>query len=53
MLSSFAIMIGSFTAGLLWDYFGSQVPFLISSAVSLVIAVALLLKKPKISSTSK
>jgi MFS family permease len=53
MLSSFAIMIGSFTAGLLWDYFGSQVPFLISSAVSLVIAVALLLKKPKISTTSK
>ncbi|NVN97672.1 MFS transporter, partial [Candidatus Nomurabacteria bacterium] len=27
MLSSFAVMFGSFFAGILWDKFGSQVPF--------------------------
>jgi MFS family permease len=42
MLSSFAVMLGSFLTGILWDQFGSQVPFLISSLVSLVIAILLL-----------
>ena len=45
MLSSFAIMFGSFLTGILWDRFGSQVPFLVSSAVSIAIAVILFLTK--------
>ena len=44
MCSSFAIMIGSFAAGVLWDYFGSTVPFLISSIISFLIAIILFLK---------
>ena len=38
MSSSIAMMIGSIAAGFLWDTFGSQVPFYISSAVSLIVA---------------
>lgn len=38
MSSSIAVMIGSIAAGFLWDKFGSQVPFYISSAVSLLVA---------------
>jgi MFS family permease len=38
MLSSFAIMIGSFLTGVLWDKFGSSIPFLLSASVSLIIA---------------
>lgn len=38
MSSSFAMMIGSITAGILWDTFGSHVPFYLSSAVSLLVA---------------
>jgi MFS family permease len=41
MCSSFAIMLGSFSAGVLWDNFGSMVPFLISSIISFIIAVIL------------
>lgn len=41
MSSSFAMMIGSITAGFLWDAFGSHVPFYLSSAVSLLVAVML------------
>lgn len=44
-LSSFAIMFGSIFTGVLWDNFGSQVPFLISAIVSFVIAVILYFKK--------
>jgi MFS family permease len=44
MSSSFAIMLGSFSAGVLWDYFGSMVPFLISSIISFLIAVILFLR---------
>ena len=40
-LSSLAVMLGSVLTGLLWDQFGSQVPFLISSGVSFVIAIIL------------
>ena len=45
MLSSFAIMLGSFTAGFLWDEFGSQVPFLLSAIVSLMISGVLVFRK--------
>ena len=45
MLSSIAMMIGSFIAGFLWDQFGAQAPFLISSVVSFLIAVLFLIKK--------
>ncbi len=33
---------GSFLTGLLWDKFGASLPFLLSSAISLVVAVAFL-----------
>ena len=42
MLSSFSIMFGSFLTGVLWDKFGSQIPFLISAIISLIIAIILL-----------
>ena len=45
MLSSFAIMLGSFTAGFLWDKFGPSVPFLVSAIVSLIIAFFIFLQK--------
>lgn len=41
MLSGFGIMIGSILTGILWDKFGSSVPFFISSFVSLIVAVIL------------
>lgn len=44
MLSSFAIMMGSFTTGVLWDQFGSSVPFLISAIISLVIGTLLIIE---------
>ncbi|MCW8823630.1 MAG: MFS transporter, partial [Ignavibacteriaceae bacterium] len=48
MLSSFAVMLGSFTAGFLWDKFGSSVPFLLSAIVSLVIALLIFTQKDNI-----
>lgn len=42
MLSSFAVMIGSVLVGFLWDSFGAQVPFLLSSVASLIIAIVLI-----------
>ncbi|MHB1686728.1 MAG: MFS transporter [Ignavibacteriaceae bacterium] len=45
MLSSFAIMIGSFFTGVLWDKFGSSIPFLVSSAVSFFVAFAFIFFK--------
>ena len=45
MLSGFAIMLGSFTAGLLWDEFGSTIPFLLSAIVSLVVGLVILVLK--------
>ena len=50
MLSSFAVMLGSFTAGILWDKFGSSVPFLFSAIASLVIAFFIFIQKDKIAS---
>jgi MFS family permease len=38
MLSSFAVMTGSFVTGVLWDKFGAQVPFILSGVVSLIVA---------------
>jgi MFS family permease len=45
MLSSFATMLGSFITGLLWDKFGSFLPFLLSSIISLATAIAFLFLK--------
>ncbi len=45
MLSSFSIMIGSFLTGVLWDKFGSEIPFLISAIISLIIGFTLLFRK--------
>jgi MFS family permease len=42
MLSSLSIMLGSLLTGILWDNFGSTVPFLISSIVSLIIGLILI-----------
>lgn len=42
MLSSFAIMFGSFLTGVLWDKFGSQIPFIISAIISLIIGITVL-----------
>jgi len=45
MLSGFAIMLGSFTTGILWDHFGSMAPFLLSAIVSLIIAFIIFAQK--------
>ena len=42
MLSSIAMFLGSILTGFLWDAFGSSVPFYISSAVSLIVALSLI-----------
>lgn len=42
MLSSIAMFLGSILTGYLWDAFGSSVPFYLSSAVSLIVALALI-----------
>ena len=44
-LMSFAIMLGSVLAGILWDQFGSHVPFYLSAIISLAISIILLLKR--------
>jgi len=56
MSSSIAMMIGSIAAGFLWDAYGSQVPFYLSSSVSLIVAGLLYwfsLNKPSSSRTRK
>ena len=45
MLSSLAIMSGSFLTGILWDQFGSRIPFLITSCVSFIIVILFLIAK--------
>jgi len=45
MFSSFSIMLGSFAAGVLWDKFGSSIPFLVSAIISLIIALLIFLQK--------
>lgn len=42
MASSFAVMIGSFFAGILWDKFGAEIPFIISSIISFITAILLI-----------
>ncbi len=42
MLSSIAMFLGSVLTGYLWDAFGSSVPFYLSSAVSLFVALSLI-----------
>jgi MFS family permease len=39
MLSSFAVMAGSFFTGILWDNFGSSFPFILSAVTSFTLAV--------------
>lgn len=48
MLSSFAVMLGSFLTGILWDQFGSQVPFLLSAFISLIIGILLCFSKDRV-----
>jgi Na+/melibiose symporter-like transporter len=38
-------MIGSFLTGVLWDKYGSEIPFLISAIISLIITFTLLFIK--------
>lgn len=45
MSSSLAMMLGSFAAGVLWDQFGSAVPFSLSAVVSAIIASILMMVK--------
>ncbi|MGQ9644504.1 MAG: MFS transporter, partial [Ignavibacterium sp.] len=45
LITGICVMIGSFATGFLWDKFGSQIPFLISAIVSLIIALLVMLKK--------
>lgn len=47
MLSSFSVMIGSFLTGILWDKFGSQIPFLLSAIISLIIGMLLTVENYK------
>ena len=42
MLSSFSIMLGSIITGILWDSFGSSVPFVLSAVISFVIGTIIL-----------
>lgn len=54
MSSSISMMLGSILAGFLWDKFGSQAPFYLSSAISLLVAGLLYrhsLNKPSSSGT--
>ena len=44
MFSSFALMLGSLAAGVVWDYFGAAVPFLVSSIISFLIAIILFIR---------
>ena len=45
MFSSFSVMLGSFLTGILWDKFGSSVPFLVSAVVSFIIALVIFFQK--------
>ena len=47
MLTSLSIMLGSFVAGVLWDQYGSVVPFMLSAVVSAIVASLFLAAKKK------
>lgn len=50
MLSSFAIMFGSFFAGILWDVISPNAPFYFSGSVALLLAVLTLIGKKSLKS---
>ncbi len=52
-LTSLAIMLGSVLTGIWWDQFGSKIPFLISSVVSLLVAIVLYLFKEEKSTKAR
>ncbi len=47
MCTSLSLMLGSFLAGILWDTYGSAVPFLLSSVVSALVATLFIIIKEK------
>jgi MFS family permease len=47
MFSSFSVLIGSFLTGVLWDKFGSSVPFIISASSSLIVSIIIITLNPK------
>ena len=47
MCTSLSIMLGSFIAGVLWDAFGSIVPFMLSAVVSALVATLFIVIKKK------
>ena len=47
MFTSLSIMLGSFVAGVLWDKFGSAIPFMLSAVVSIIVATLFIVIKKK------
>ncbi len=47
MFTSLSVMLGSFAAGVLWDRFGSAVPFMLSAVVSVIVATLFIVIKKK------
>ncbi|AFH50804.1 Major facilitator superfamily permease [Ignavibacterium album JCM 16511] len=45
LIMGVCVMLGSFVTGILWDKFGSQIPFIISASVSLLLAFIVWIKK--------
>lgn len=45
LIMGVCVMLGSFITGILWDKFGSQIPFIISASVSLLLAFIVWIKK--------
>lgn len=45
LIMGICVMLGSFLTGILWDKFGSQIPFIISASVSLILSFIVWLKK--------
>ncbi|MFN3873089.1 MAG: MFS transporter [Ignavibacterium sp.] len=45
LIMGICVMLGSFITGILWDKFGSQIPFIISASVSLMLSFIVWLKK--------
>lgn len=45
LIMGICVMLGSFVTGILWDKFGSQIPFIISAFVSLLLGFIVWLKK--------
>ncbi len=45
LVMGICVMLGSFFTGILWDKFGSQIPFVISASVSLLLSIIVWFKK--------